>query len=166
MYFLEFRSRARPTLATAPLPNNSELHDLLLYQHVTRAGEPVGQARLTPLESFRPRRQCSQGRGTTHKRDSKSTTIPSMSMKRGEEEVPMASACAVVPTKEELETVPNSSVELHCPAANSVSPEFLHIIPEARDLTWRDDFFEDEQNVVAVFDFDYDSMEHHYRALG
>ena len=77
----------------------------------------------------------------------------------------MASAYAVVPTKEELETVPISSVELHCPAANSVSPEFLHI-PEAKELTWRDDFFDDERNVVAVFDFDYDNMEQHYKALG
>ena len=43
--------------------------------------------------------------------------------------------------------------------------EFRHI-PEARDLTWSDSFFEDDDDVVAVFDLDYESMESFYTSLG
>ena len=43
--------------------------------------------------------------------------------------------------------------------------EFPHI-PEARDLTWRDEFFDDESDgVVAVFDLDYEPMESYYERL-
>jgi len=48
---------------------------------------------------------------------------------------------------------------------NKVPEAFMHI-PEARDLTWEDDFFEDEDDVIAVFDFDYDKMEEFYTSLG
>lgn len=32
------------------------------------------------------------------------------------------------------------------------------MLPEAQDLFWNDDFFDDEEGIVAVFDFDYDQM--------
>lgn len=47
----------------------------------------------------------------------------------------------------------------------STSEVYRHI-PEARDLTWTDSFFEDEDDVVAVFDLDYGSMEKFYGQLG
>jgi len=45
-------------------------------------------------------------------------------------------------------------------------------IPEARNLTWEDDFFQDDMdsdqdaNIVAVFDMDYDAMESFYTSIG
>lgn len=48
---------------------------------------------------------------------------------------------------------------------NAVSSEFSSI-PEARDLTWTDDFFNDDEDVVAVFDFDYEAMESFYTSVG
>lgn len=47
----------------------------------------------------------------------------------------------------------------------STRPEYAHI-PEARDLKWNDDFFDDDDDVVAVFDLDYDAMESFYTQLG
>lgn len=46
----------------------------------------------------------------------------------------------------------------------SVAPEYRNSIPDARDITWDDTFFQNEDgggstsDVVAVFDFDYDQM--------
>lgn len=43
----------------------------------------------------------------------------------------------------------------------SVAPEYRSRLPEARDITWDDDFFQNDEDVagiVAVFDFDYDQM--------
>lgn len=54
------------------------------------------------------------------------------------------------------------SVHIDQPAPNR--SDFQHI-PEARDLTWQDDFFEDENDVVAVFDLDYGQMESYYESL-
>lgn len=38
--------------------------------------------------------------------------------------------------------------------------------PEAQNLIWEDDFFEDEEGVIAVFDFDYATMESFYVKAG
>ena len=47
----------------------------------------------------------------------------------------------------------------------TVSEHFYHI-PEARNLAWTDSFFEDDDDIVAVFDLDYDAMESFYTSLG
>lgn len=39
-----------------------------------------------------------------------------------------------------------------------VPPEYQAVIPEAQNIFWNDDFFDDEEGIVAVFDFDYDQM--------
>jgi hypothetical protein len=39
-------------------------------------------------------------------------------------------------------------------------------LPEASNLTWNDDYFEDDDDVVAVFDLDYENMESFYSTLG
>ena len=41
-------------------------------------------------------------------------------------------------------------------------------LPELRNnLTWTDSFFDDdEERVIAVFDFDYDAMEQYYTSVG
>jgi len=39
-----------------------------------------------------------------------------------------------------------------------VPKAYRESMPEARDLEWTDDFFEEEEGVVAVFDFDYVQM--------
>jgi hypothetical protein len=44
--------------------------------------------------------------------------------------------------------------------------ERYHHLPEARNLTWTDTFFEDDDDIVAVFDLDYDAMESFYTSLG
>ena len=33
-------------------------------------------------------------------------------------------------------------------------------------LTWKDDFFDDDEDIIAVFDFDYNVMEEYYAKLG
>ena len=35
--------------------------------------------------------------------------------------------------------------------------QYLHM-PEAQELFWNDDFFDEDENVIAVFDFDYEKM--------
>lgn len=85
------------------------------------------------------------------------------------DEIPIPSAYAVVPTKEEVDLaqpVPavRARVELDRPLGSGVSPEF-ESIPEARGLTWTDDFFDDEEGLIAAFDLDYDSMECQYKTL-
>jgi len=43
----------------------------------------------------------------------------------------------------------------------SVTPEYRNKLPEARDISWDDAFFENDHDsvgIVAVFDFDYDQM--------
>lgn len=39
-----------------------------------------------------------------------------------------------------------------------VPPEYQALLPEAQNIFWNDDFFDDEEGIVAVFDFDYDQM--------
>ena len=40
----------------------------------------------------------------------------------------------------------------------TVPLEYQAMLPEAQNLYWNDDFFDDEEGIVAVFDFDYDQM--------
>ena len=78
----------------------------------------------------------------------------------------VASAYAVVPTREDdFPSTPVALAELNHPAYRNVSPEYAHL-PEARYLGWEDDFFDDDDDIVAVFDIDYKSMEHYYASLG
>jgi hypothetical protein len=39
-------------------------------------------------------------------------------------------------------------------------------LPEVKNLAWTDTFFGDEDDVIAVFDFDYDRMENFYTSVG
>lgn len=84
----------------------------------------------------------------------------------------MASAYVVLPTNEDetvhvpVTTATATAVDLARPAyRNVVHPEYAHL-NEIRDLTWADEFFDDDDDVVAVFDFDYGSMETYYSSLG
>jgi len=40
----------------------------------------------------------------------------------------------------------------------SISPEYQELIPESYDVIWNDDFFDDREDVIAVFDFDCDAI--------
>jgi hypothetical protein len=67
----------------------------------------------------------------------------------------------------EEENVPMASVvELDRPNLRTVSARNAYI-PEAIGLVWEDDYFEDynDDNVVAVFDLDYDKMIAYYRSV-
>merc|ERR1711862_323697 len=48
----------------------------------------------------------------------------------------------------------------------SVKPEYAANIAEAQNLTWVDDFFEDDDDIVAVFDLDYELMRSYYEQMG
>jgi hypothetical protein len=39
-------------------------------------------------------------------------------------------------------------------------------LSEVKQLTWTDSFFDDEDDTIAVFDFDYDQMENFYTSMG
>jgi hypothetical protein len=83
-----------------------------------------------------------------------------------------AIAYAVVPKEEETELssvyigeavsfpemIPNY-------AHGQVSSTWTHL-PETHHLSWDDDFFDNEDGVVAVFDLDYDAMEVYYSKVG
>jgi hypothetical protein len=79
-----------------------------------------------------------------------------------------ASAYAVLATSADQPTATAtavaSKVALGLPI-HTVSPQFQHL-PEALNLDWSDDFFEDDDDVVAVFDFDYERMEAYYAKIG
>lgn len=77
-----------------------------------------------------------------------------------------AVAYAVVDTKED-EEYEMANVELHTPNVHvpTEGGEFS-ALPEVQGLSWTDDFFENDDGVVAVFDFDYDSMESYYTSVG
>lgn len=53
-------------------------------------------------------------------------------------------------------TTPYSAVPVPVDG-RSVPKEYL-FLPEAQGVYWNDDFFDDEDGVIAVFDFDYDKM--------
>jgi hypothetical protein len=57
------------------------------------------------------------------------------------------------------EAIPVSIEDLLSPALGRVNQTLDNVIPEAAGLTWNDRFFDDEDDVIAVFDFDYDEME-------
>lgn len=57
------------------------------------------------------------------------------------------------------------AIEMDAPNATQVSEEFHHI-PEARNLSWMDTYFEEDDDIVAVFDLDYENMENYYTSLG
>lgn len=68
----------------------------------------------------------------------------------------------------ELQATAVTATDLSAPFHHyTVSEQFRHL-PEARNLTWTDDFFEyeDAGDVVAVFDLDYKSMEKFYSSVG
>lgn len=39
-----------------------------------------------------------------------------------------------------------------------ISADYQATIPEAKDVCWTDDFFDDDEDTIAVFDFDYEQM--------
>jgi hypothetical protein len=39
-------------------------------------------------------------------------------------------------------------------------------LTELRNITWTDTFFEDDDDIIAVFDFDYEAMEGFYTSVG
>ncbi|KAL3945107.1 MAG: hypothetical protein SGBAC_000836 [Bacillariaceae sp.] len=54
----------------------------------------------------------------------------------------------------DVEGTPYSAV---ASGGRTVSAEYQHILPETQGIFWNDDFFDDD-DVIAVFDFDYDKM--------
>jgi hypothetical protein len=69
--------------------------------------------------------------------------------------------------------------ETHEVTATAVDPSPLYVdkpvctvesqysgLPEVKNLAWTDTFFGDEDDVIAVFDFDYDAMENFYTSVG
>jgi hypothetical protein len=84
----------------------------------------------------------------------------------------VTSAYAVLPKEDsdvnDSATATATAVVLDHPAFQTASPRYAHI-PAARGLSWADDFFEDDsddEDIVAVFDFDYENMESYYTSLG
>jgi hypothetical protein len=47
----------------------------------------------------------------------------------------------------------------------TVNPEYANL-PELKGLTWTDSFFDEDDDIIAVFDFDYDAMESFYTNMG
>ena len=84
-------------------------------------------------------------------------------MKSDEKEITRASVLVDGVNYTAVATAVPSTIALDRPT-NSVSSEFS-TIPEARELTWEDTFFEDD-DVVAAFDFDYEAMENFYTNVG
>jgi len=48
----------------------------------------------------------------------------------------------------------------------NVKPEYAANIPEALNLSWEDDFFANDDDVIAVFDLDYELMRSFYEQMG
>ena len=57
-------------------------------------------------------------------------------------------------------TIMSDYIACNTKGCYSVTPEYRNSLPEARDISWDDDFFQDDEDagIVAVFDFDYDKM--------
>mmetsp|Transcript_58369 Transcript_58369/g.68168 ORF Transcript_58369/g.68168 Transcript_58369/m.68168 type:complete len:297 (-) Transcript_58369:213-1103(-) len=49
--------------------------------------------------------------------------------------------------------------------SKSISPENA-ALTNLPHITWNDDFFDDDEDIIAVFDFSYDDMEQYYTDLG
>lgn len=76
---------------------------------------------------------------------------------------PTPVAYAVIDGKEEFDHV--AAVELDRPNLHQISPEFEHI-PETQGISWHDNYFDDDSDIVAVFDFETELMETYYSQLG
>ena len=49
----------------------------------------------------------------------------------------------------------------------TIDPKYSLLANLRNDLTWTDTFFDDEEDgIIAVFDFDYDAMESFYTSIG
>ena len=60
------------------------------------------------------------------------------------------------------EAVAHLYVDQPVKAAN---PEYANL-PELKSITWTDSFFDEDDDIIAVFDFDYDAMESFYTNMG
>ena len=90
--------------------------------------------------------------------------LNSSSSKGGSESV-VTNAYVVVDSEENVPTA--RVVEFDCPDLRTVSAGNAHI-PEALGLVWEDDYFDDfdgHDNLIAVFDLDYEKMIHYYRSI-
>ena len=83
-------------------------------------------------------------------------------------------AYAVVPVMEDdhqqqtynIASLTNSTfANLSSPANGCVDSIYSHI-RETKGLQWTDLFFQDHDDIIAVFDFDYPTMESYYKKLG
>ena len=72
-------------------------------------------------------------------------------------------AYSVASSKEDDTIV--SAISVAVDQHHGTSPLYGHIA-EVRELTWSDDYFDDDENVVAVFDFDYEKMSSYYSSVG
>jgi len=79
----------------------------------------------------------------------------------------MDTSYSKVSTTETMEENDDSAraILLDSPGHYKTRQEYLHI-PEARDLIWEDNFFEDDDDIVAAFDFDYEGMESFNTQMG
>ena len=57
-----------------------------------------------------------------------------------------------------------SVVEFDRPDLRTVSAAHAHI-PEAIGLVWNDDFFDNDDSIIAVFDLDYDKIVSYYKSV-
>ena len=80
----------------------------------------------------------------------------------------ITSAYAEVASDEDFEwqATAVTATDLSAPFHHYTVREDYRHIPETQNLTWTDDFFEDEDDIVAVFDLDYESMESFYSSIG
>ena len=94
--------------------------------------------------------------------------------------IPSVDAYVVVPVEEEQQQQPENpahtadgtaatamatAIDINQPVVSVVSQAFASI-PETQGLSWQDDFFDDEiDDIVAVFDFDREAMEHYYKCV-
>ena len=80
----------------------------------------------------------------------------------------ITSAYAVVANDEPSAVVSNNVAtavaELDRPDVRRVRAAYADI-PETQGLTWNDEFFDDDDDVVAVFDFDYERMVTYYSQI-
>jgi hypothetical protein len=65
----------------------------------------------------------------------------------------------------------NKGANLSAAAYRTVNPTLYGHLPEAAHLSWEDDYFDDDsdaiddENIVAVFDLDYDAMERYWEKV-
>jgi hypothetical protein len=80
-----------------------------------------------------------------------------------------------IPAKEYVAVAPEDQYELTATLvdpslyldkpAKTVDSQYANLA-ELRNITWTDTFFEDDDDVIAVFDFDYDAVEDFYTSVG